>query len=278
MANGQGALTRAAQAAQAVPPPGGAPAGAVPGGPPPGPGGPPPGPGGPPPAQGPLGMPAGPDTLPPNAPVPGPHAEIPGGNYNAEGIDPGEEPATPAEEAEYQRARGALDKVLFEEDAIADDVMAQLDPNDPISTVAKASTLVVQQLDEKIDLDEVVIPQITIDTVDSVIELAENRFGGELPQQTSEAILGAAWEGVMAMFGIDEQQVAQLQQEYADQLPAMEKAHYGFLGEAKPTPAGAAGDAAGAVPPTPSAQGPARPMPPAGGPPPGGMPPGGGAA
>ena len=285
MANGQGALTRAAQAAQAVPPPGagappGAPAAGGPAQPPgsPGVGAGGPVPAGPPPAGGPLGQSAEPPTLPPDSDIPGQHVSRPGAQgYQAEGIDIPEEAASPEENAEYERVRSALDRVLFEEDAIADDIITQLDRNDPVSTITKATALVIQNLDDKVDMDEIVIPQITIDAVDSVIELAENRFGNELDMPTSEAILGATWEAVMAMFGMDAQQVEQLQTEYSDQLPQMSKAHYGFLGEAQP-----GGDAAAAaaqpVPPTSAAQGPAVPMPPAGAPPTGGMPPAGGGA
>lgn len=220
-------LAQAAQAAAQVPPPGG--------------GGQQPPVGG---GQDLPGMPQpGPNqTLPPDAPaqgMPGQPVDVmpeTGQAYQGEDVDLREEQATEAEEKEYQRVSKALEKVLYQQDTIADAVMKQIDPNDKISTSVKAATLLVQQLDEKLDMDEVVIPQITQDAVSVVAELAENRFGIQYSEQDLTATLGATWEGVMAIFGVDEREYNQMVDEYGPQMDAIQKSYDGFLAQGEPAP------------------------------------------
>lgn len=223
---GPGMLAQAAQAASQVPPPGSGGGSPVQGG------------------QDIPGMPQpSPDqTLPPEAAaqgIPGQPVDVmpeSGQAYQGEDVDIGEEPATAAEEKEYKRVHSALQKVLYQQDTIADAVMKQLDPNDKISTTTKAATLLVQQLDEKLDMDEVVIPQITMDAVDVVAELAENRYGITYSEQDKTAALGATWEGVMAIFGVDEREYNQMIDEYGPQMDKIQKSYDGFLAQGKPAP------------------------------------------
>ncbi len=244
-AAGPGMLAQAAQAASQVPPPGG---------------GQQPGQGGPPQVQGGQDIPGMPQpspdqTIPPDAAaqgVPGQAVDVmpeTGKAYQGEDVTLGKEDATESEEKEYQRVHDAMVKVMYEQDSIADAVMKQLDPNDKISTTTKAATLLVQQLDEKLDMDEVVIPQITQDAVEMVSELAESRYGLTYSEQDMTAALGATWEGVMAIFGVDEREYEQMIEEYGPQLDKLQKSYDGFLaqGEAAPKPAG------GAPPPAPAA-------------------------
>lgn len=144
-----------------------------------------------------------------------------------------EEP-TEAETREYERVAGAMQRALYEEDGIADAVMKQLDPNDKISTATKAAALLIQQIDEKLDMDEIVIPQITQDAVTMITELAENRFGIEYSEQDEQATLGATWESVMAMFGINERDYDQLMKDNEGQLDSLQKDYDGFLAQGEP--------------------------------------------
>lgn len=203
-----------------------------------------------------------------------------GAAYQGEAVNLAEEQPTAAEEKEYQRIAGAMQKVLYGQDTIADAIMQQVDPHDKISTTTKAATLLIQQLDEKLDMDEIVIPQITMDAVDVVAELAENRFGIQYSEQEIQATLGATWEGVMAIFGVDEREYDQLIQENEGQLDMMQKSYDGFLAQGEPAqhPAQAAGPAAPPAaptqaPPPPGAAPGAAPVPmPPGAPPTGGVP------
>ena len=248
---GPGMLAQAAQAAAQVPPPGGGAGGS--------------------PVQGGQDIPGMPQpsqdqTIPPQAAaqgVPGQPVDVmpeTGQAYKGEDVAIGEEAATDAEEKEYKRIHSALQKVLYQQDTIADAVMKQLDPNDKISTTTKAATLLVQQLDEKLDMDEVVIPQITMDAVEVVAELAENRYGLTYSEQDMTAALGATWEGVMAIFGVDEREYNQMIDEYGPQMDKIQKSYDGFLAQGEPAPK----PGGGAPPPTQVA---ATPPPTAGGPP-----------
>jgi len=184
-----------------------------------------------PPAGGPVPPPGAEATLPPvvsNNSAPD-NAQA----YQGEEIDIGSEPATPREEKEYQRVSEAMNKVLYQEDNIVDSIMQQLDPEDKIGSTTKATALLIQQLDEQIDMDEIVIPQITMDAVDAVTELAESRFNVQFSEQETQATLGATWEAVMGMFGVDEQDYQQLMQQNEPQIDAIKKSHKGFLAQGK---------------------------------------------
>lgn len=170
----------------------------------------------------------------------------------------GEEEPTAAETREYERVAGAMQRALYEEDTIADAVMKQLDPNDKISTATKASALLIQQIDEKLDMDEIVIPQITQDAVAMVTELAENRFGIQFSEQDEQAVLGSTWEGVMAMFGVNERDYDQLMKDNEGQLESFQTDYDGFLAQGEKNPGIQTDEQlAGAQPPAP-APGPAN--------------------
>lgn len=273
MANGM--LSQAAQAAGQVPPPGGAPGGAPPGGAPPGTQGQPampvdPGAPVPPPQAGQLGQPGGRDTVGPGSPMPGMPINMPGEGpaYQGEEISMEEEPATGREQAEYERAVKAMERILYGEDRLADAVMKQIDPNDKVSSTTKATALLIQQLDEKIDLDEIIIPQLTMDAVDTITELAEARYGIPFSEQETQATMGATWESVMAMFGVDEDDYNQLRSQFSNEdMDKLRASHQGFLGQGSPV----AQNAPPAVPaPAPPGAAPGGPVPMAG--PPGAAP------
>lgn len=192
-----------------------------------------------PPAGSAVGMPDAQQIQPPMSPVPGPHADLmpeEGQGYQPEADAAVKtEAATEGEEREYKRVSNALDKVLYEEDNLVDSVMQQLDPRDKIGSTTKATALLIQQLDKRVDMDEIVIPQITMDAVDAVSELAENRFDMQFSEQDLQATLGATWESVMAMFGVDQNELNRFMEGYRGQGNAMKKAYNGFLGQGIPS-------------------------------------------
>ncbi len=118
--------------------------------------------------------------------------------------------ATSGEQAEYDRAMDALGQVLYSNEKISNSIVDQIDPEDPVGSTAKVSMLLIQQLDQKVDLDEVVVADITQETVSRIMELAEARHGIEYDDRDAQAILGATWEGVSEMFGVDEADHAEL--------------------------------------------------------------------
>ena len=211
--------------------------------------------GGQPPSSSAVGMPDKQQTQPPASPIPGPHAEtMPGVAAFQPDLQIPTEKATEDEEREYQRVSGALDKVLYEEDKLVDSIMKQLDPNDKIGSTTKATALLIQQLDERVDMDEIVIPQITMDAVDAVAELAENRHNMQFSEQDMQATLGATWEAVMAMFGVDKNELDRFQQGFKGQGRLLKQSHEKFLKQGDESTLPAAYHPAPPVPPAPPPQ------------------------
>jgi len=121
-----------------------------------------------------------------------------------------EEQATPEEQAEYERALDALHQVLYEDEERSNSIVGMIQPEDKIGSVVKASVLVIKQLDEGVDLDENVVAEITVDTADRIMELAETAHNISFSEQETKAVAGATWEGVMALFGMDEESVREM--------------------------------------------------------------------
>ena len=143
-----------------------------------------------------------------------------------------EEAATEEEQAELERAIGALSKVIYEDDNTSQAIQDQLRPEERIGSIAKASILLVQQLDEKLDLDEVVIAQFTQEVADRVIDLYENKNQEEVSEEDAQKVLGATWEGVQELFGVDEDSYEEMTQGMNDKdIDGYTKQYKQFLGD-----------------------------------------------
>lgn len=152
----------------------------------------------------------------------------------AASIKGGDQEASAQEQDEYERALKALSKVLYEDERASDGILQQLLPEERIGSVAKASMLIINQLDAKLDFDEDIIAQLTQDTVERVIDLFENtKLEDEFSEQEAQAALGATWEGIMEMYGVDEESYAELTSGLSeDEFKGYEKQYKQFLGEA----------------------------------------------
>ncbi len=115
--------------------------------------------------------------------------------------------ATEEEQQEYKRALEALSTVLYSNEKSHSTIVRGLSSTqqDKVEPVAKMGILLIKQLDDKIDLDESVVAQITQDTTERLIEMAEARYGVEYSEVEAQQALGTMWEGVMASFGIEEE-------------------------------------------------------------------------
>ncbi len=141
-----------------------------------------------------------------------------------------EEQASPEEQQEYERAMQALAKLLYSSDEIANAIVDQIQPDDKISSTAKVSMLVVQQLDQKIQMDEAVVSTVTMETVERIIELSEARHGIEYGEREMQVIMGSVWEGVQEMFGMEQQDAEAMMAGIGDDGLAQLKGQYeGFL-------------------------------------------------
>ncbi len=185
---------------------------------------------------------------PPGGPAPGTGQPPPGGPAPAAGqspvreVDPTapavqgqlpkgfEEQASPEEQQEYGRAMQALAKLLYSSDEIANAIVDQIQPEDKISSTAKVSMLVVQQLDQKIQMDESVVSTVTMEAVERIIELSEARHGIEYGEREMQVIMGSVWEGVQEMFGMEQQDAEAMMAGIGDDGLAQLKGQYeGFL-------------------------------------------------
>lgn len=188
-------------------------------------------------AQPPMGGPPAEQAMPGAAPVdPAMAAQDPQAAQDLN--NPGEEPASPEEQAEYERAAGAISSVIYGEsggdkasDTIADGIIAE----DKVGSLIQTGITLIAEVDKQIDMDDVVIPQIVEDTVEMLADVAEQKNGIQFQPQDMEAALMGMWEGVMyilggeapiepdyaeATAGMSDEDIAIAQQEYSSRLGA----------------------------------------------------------
>lgn len=140
----------------------------------------------------------------------------------------GEEPATPEEQAAYERAFRALNKIMYTDQKSSQSVFDMLQPEDKIGSVSRAAMMLVKSLDDKLDMPETIIAQITQDAVEQLCDLAERAKQMPLSEQEQQQAMGATWEGVMEIFGQpveDMKQFAQVSQKDAQKgMPEVQSA------------------------------------------------------
>ena len=113
--------------------------------------------------------------------------------------------ATPGQQAEYERAMRALAQVLYQNDKMAAAMVDQIIPDDKVGSTTKASLMLIQQLDEKLQMDESVVAQFSVEVVERLTELAEARHNIQYGDRELQVIMGSVWEGVQQMFGMEQQ-------------------------------------------------------------------------
>ncbi len=121
-----------------------------------------------------------------------------------------EEDASPQEQKEYERAMNALARILYGSTKASNGIVDQIDPEDKVSSTSKVSMTLIKALDEKINMDESIVPQMVEETTSRIMELAEARHGIDYDEREAQMILGSTWEGIQMMFDIDEQDHAEI--------------------------------------------------------------------
>ncbi len=236
------------------------------------------------------GMAAGtvpPPAMPQEALPPEPPPVMPGdtprpGTVVDAGTPPSGHPASATEQREYVKAMEALYQVLYSDSKTSRAIVQGLEstPDNKVEPIAKMGITLIAQLDEQIDLDEAVVAEVTAETVERLIEMAEVRYKADYSDLEMQRALGATWEGVMLMFGVDEDNFSKFAEGLSQKDILRSKQVYaGALGEepaapppgaaAAPVPtaapAGPVGPMPGSATPTPAPAGPAGPpMPPGG--------------
>jgi hypothetical protein len=143
-----------------------------------------------------------------------------------------DEEATPEEQAEYDRALDGLHQILYEDPERSQAIADTLQPQDKIGSVTRTAIMLIKQLDEGIDLDENVVAEITVDTADRLMEIGEASKGMTFSEKEAQAVAGATWEGVMALFGVDQDSVTEMTAGMTpEQLKGYEQQHKQFVGD-----------------------------------------------
>jgi hypothetical protein len=122
------------------------------------------------------------------------------------GKDPGDGAApnvTPQLQAEYERAAGAMETVLYKNEKSAHAIKGALTAQDKVGSVVAAVLLVLKLVDQQINMNEEVIAQIVQDTCEEVMQIAEATLRVTFTNDDSQHILAAAWQGALKMFGGD---------------------------------------------------------------------------
>jgi hypothetical protein len=141
-----------------------------------------------------------------------------------------EEAATPEEQQEYERAMNALTQVMYGNDKIADALVDQVDVDDKVSSTTKAAILLIQQLDEKANLGDAVVAEVTMEATERLIELVENARNIKYGDRETQVIAASVWEGVQDLFGVEAQDLQGLVSSMDEQgLAQMKQQHEGFL-------------------------------------------------
>lgn len=115
----------------------------------------------------------------------------------------GEEPATQEEQDSYDEAMEMLYKMLYVDDKTSATIVDMIQPNGKVDSIVKASVLIIQQLDTKLDLDASVIPELVMDVPDRLIEIAEKSKRMTFSEGELKAILGSTQEMVMQVIDVD---------------------------------------------------------------------------
>ena len=150
---------------------------------------------------------------------------------NTPGAGGDDQEATTEEQEAYDQAMAAAETVLYENDQTADALSDMLRPEQKIDGAVQASLMAITQIDEKIDMPEEIIAQVSMDITDMIIDMAEEGRGMQFSEQETQAVWGSVWEGVLETYGVDEDEYNSFTGDMSDEdIAAQEQAHKGFLG------------------------------------------------
>lgn len=125
-----------------------------------------------------------------------------------EGVpDEGGEDMPASLQPEYKRCVAALYQVLYQNDQTARDVVGSLDPSPEgkVESVARTAMLLMNQLEEKLNMQGEVIPYMLLTVVDRLVELMERAKQTAFSEEELMAAAAAAFEGAKALFPTEQQ-------------------------------------------------------------------------
>jgi len=145
--------------------------------------------------------------------APGPEAQAPvapGQEVPGPEVGPTGE-VGPQEQEEYERAMTELGDVLYSNEKTSKALVEMINPEDKVGSTVKAVLSLVTSMDDKINMDEGIIYNITMEAADRLIDLAESA-GKEFNEKETEQVALAAWEGMMTAY--DDEAEGNLQEDH----------------------------------------------------------------
>ena len=106
----------------------------------------------------------------------------------------------PEEQEEFERAMAELSDTLYTNEKTSTALVNMISPEDKVGSTVKAVMSLVTSMDDKLNIDEGIIYQITMETADRLMDLAESA-GTEFSEKETEQIAMASWEGMMTAYG-----------------------------------------------------------------------------
>ena len=117
----------------------------------------------------------------------------------------------PEEQEEFERAMAELSDTLYTNEKTSKALVEMIDPEDKVGSTVKAVLSLVTSMDDKINMDEGIIYNITMEAADRLIDLAESA-GKEFNEKETEQVALAAWEGMMTAY--DDEAEGNLQEDH----------------------------------------------------------------
>lgn len=112
--------------------------------------------------------------------------------------------ATPEEQKAYESALGACSKIIHGDDKSHQAVMGMLDEREKIGSLAKASVMLVTQVDAKINMPETILAGVLAQVVDWMLELATVGKKMQFSEKEEEQVLATATDLLLETYGADE--------------------------------------------------------------------------
>jgi hypothetical protein len=123
------------------------------------------------------------------------------GQYEADLRGEEETPnVTNDEQAEYQRVAEGMGDMLYRDDKMSNAVEQMLNPDDKMGSTIQAGVILMQQLDDRLDMDGLVVSQVTQDMSNGLMEIGEAK-GLQFTPREMQQVTAGIWEGVMAVWG-----------------------------------------------------------------------------
>lgn len=139
-------------------------------------------------------------------------------------------PLPPALTEELDKAKDAVHAALFQNPKISEAVATAVVPGDQLPSSAAHMTLViVSSVNKKLmfskNAPQLVLPIVQW-TLNNILHMVEQVRKTQIPDQQAVGALGLAQEGVMRMFGVSKQHVANLKSHLPPSMVAKYQAHY----------------------------------------------------